>query len=217
MSQATPAMSAASVKPTSLPISELLSSRSPAVVPQYQRAYAWEDDQVTDLINDVKLLLPTPTKSRGHFYGGMVAIRTDDAAEPSGYFYRYRAKFSGCWHRARLPARRLRMRSASKRPRLRGKGGGGMSEPRYPSGKSVEVVVALRAYRDQAAIFGPHAKPGFSINGQVGDNHQDAVVSVPEVLNQFRHGFTEGDVPEYAEAFRQVLDDLMAKHWQEGT
>ncbi|TYB47889.1 DUF262 domain-containing protein [Actinomadura chibensis] len=87
MSQATPAMSAASVKPTSLPISELLSSRSPAVVPQYQRAYAWEDDQVTDLINDVKLLLPTPTKSRGHFYGGMVAIRTDDAAEPSGHFY----------------------------------------------------------------------------------------------------------------------------------
>lgn len=87
MSHVTPAMSAASVKPTSLPISELLSSRSPAVVPQYQRAYAWEDDQVTDLINDVKLLLPTPTKSRGHFYGGMVAIRTEDAAEPSGYFY----------------------------------------------------------------------------------------------------------------------------------
>lgn len=87
MSQITPAMSAASVKPTSLPLSELLSSRSPAVVPQYQRAYAWEDDQVADLINDVKLLLPTPTKSRGHFYGGMVAIRTDDVAEPSGHFY----------------------------------------------------------------------------------------------------------------------------------
>lgn len=61
------------------------------------------------------------------------------------------------------------MRSASKKPRLRSKGGGGMSEPRYPSDKSVEVVVILRAYRDQAAIFGPHAKPGFSINGQVGD------------------------------------------------
>jgi hypothetical protein len=70
------------------------------------------------------------------------------------------------------------MRSASKKPRLRAKGGGGMSEPRYPSEKSVEVVVTLRAYRDQAAITGPHAKPGFSINGQVGDNHQDAVVAV---------------------------------------
>ena len=109
------------------------------------------------------------------------------------------------------------MRSASKKPRLRSKGRGGVSEPRYPSEKSVEVVVTLRAYREQAAIFGPHAKPGFSINGQVGDNHQDAVVAVAEVLNQFRLGFTEGTVPEYAEAFREALNDLMAKHWQEGT
>jgi hypothetical protein len=80
------------------------------------------------------------------------------------------------------------MRSASNRPRLRRKGGG-MSEPRYPSEKSVEVVVTLKAYRDQVAIIGPHAKPGFSINGQDSDNHQDAVVAVAEVLNQFRHGF----------------------------
>jgi hypothetical protein len=106
------------------------------------------------------------------------------------------------------------MRSASKKPRLRTKGGG-MCEPRYPSEKSVEGAVILRAYRDQAAITGPHAKPGFSINGQVGDNHQDAVVAVAEVLNQFRHGFTEGGVPEYAEAFRETLDDLIAKHWRE--
>jgi hypothetical protein len=81
------AMSSASVKPTSLPVSELLSSRSPAVVPRYQRAYAWEDDQVSDLIEDVKLLLPTPTRTRGHFYGGMVAIRVDDPAEASGTKY----------------------------------------------------------------------------------------------------------------------------------
>jgi hypothetical protein len=108
------------------------------------------------------------------------------------------------------------MRSASKKPRLRTKGGG-MSKPRYPSEKSVEVAVTLRAYRDQAAITEPHAKPGFSIKGQVGDNHQDAVVAVAEVLNQFRHGFTEGGVPEYAEAFRETLDDLIAKHWREET
>ena len=74
-----------------------------------------------------------------------------------------------------------------------------MSEPRYPSEKSVEVIATLKAYRDQAAIIGPHAKPGFSINGQVGDNHQDAMVAVAEVLNQFRRGFTEGGVPEYTE------------------
>jgi len=78
------------------------------------------------------------------------------------------------------------MRSASRKPRLRSKGGGGISKPRYPSEKPAEVVVTLRAYRDQGAIIGPHAKPGFSINGQVGDNHQDAVVAVAEVLNR-RH------------------------------
>jgi hypothetical protein len=92
-----------------------------------------------------------------------------------------------------------------------------MSEPRFPSGKSVEVVVKLKAYRDQAAIFGPKAKPGFSINDQVSDNQQDAVVAVAEVLNQFRYGFTEGDVREYAEAFSEALDDLIAKHWPERT
>jgi hypothetical protein len=107
------------------------------------------------------------------------------------------------------------MRSTSKKPKLRWKAG--MSPPRFPSDKSVEVVVTLKAYRDQAGIFGPHGKPGFEVNDQVGDNNQDAVVAVAEVLNQFRHGFMEGGVPEYAEAFSGALDDLMAKHWPEGT
>lgn len=108
------------------------------------------------------------------------------------------------------------MRSRSKRPRLRSKGRG-MSEPRFPSEKSAEVVVTLRAYRDQAGIFGPNAKPGFEINKQVNDSNQDAVVAVAEVLNQFRYGFTEGGVAEYAEAFSEALDDLIAKHWPAGT
>jgi hypothetical protein len=110
----------------------------------------------------------------------------------------------------------MTMRSSSKKPRLRTKGPG-MSQPRLPSPKSVEVAVILRAYRDQDGIVGPNAKPGFELNGQVGDNHQDAVVAVAEVLNQFRHGFTKGDVPEYAEAFNEALHDLMAKHWPEET
>jgi hypothetical protein len=40
----------------------------------------------------------------------------------------------------------------------------------------------------------------------VGDNQQDAVVAVAEMLNQFPHGFTKGGVPEYAEAFSEVLN-----------
>lgn len=106
--------------------------------------------------------------------------------------------------------------SSSRKPKLCGKGGGGMSDPRYPrGGKSVEVIVKLKAYRDQAAIVGSTSKPGFEINEQLSNNNQDAVVAVAEVLNQFRHGFTEGDVPEYATAFGEALSDLMAKHWPE--
>lgn len=104
------------------------------------------------------------------------------------------------------------MQSASKKPGLRSKGRG-MSEPRFPSDKSVEVKVILKAYRDQAAIFGSNAKPGFEINYQVGDNQQDAFVAVAEVLNQFYYGFTQGGVPEYAQAFSEALSDLVAKHW----
>jgi hypothetical protein len=85
------------------------------------------------------------------------------------------------------------MRSSSKKPKLRWKAG--MSQPRFPSEKWVAVAVTLRAYRDQAGIFGPHAKPGFEVNGQVGDNNQDAVVAVAEVQNQFRHGFTRAACP----------------------
>jgi uncharacterized protein with ParB-like and HNH nuclease domain len=45
-------MTADSVKPTSLPLGVLLSQRYPAYVPRYQRGYAWEDEQVEDLIED---------------------------------------------------------------------------------------------------------------------------------------------------------------------
>ncbi len=107
------------------------------------------------------------------------------------------------------------VRSTSRKPRLRRKGNAGMSEPRYPSDKSVEVAVTVRAYRDQAAIIGPNPKPGFLLNGQVSDDNQDAVVAVAELLNQFRHGFTEGGVPVYATAFGDALSDIMAKHWPE--
>src|SRR5262245_53390631 len=107
------------------------------------------------------------------------------------------------------------VQSSSRKPRLRKKGNSGMSEPRYPSDKSVEVDVRLRAYRDQAAITGPNPKPGFMLNGQVSDDNQDAVVAVAEVLNQFRHGFAEGEVPEYATAFGEALRDIIAKHWPE--
>jgi hypothetical protein len=83
----TPSLSAANIKPTSLPINELLSSRYPAHVPRYQRAYAWDDDQVSDLIHDVEALLSEKPGTRGHFYGAMVAITKHDSAEPGSTVY----------------------------------------------------------------------------------------------------------------------------------
>ena len=88
-----------------------------------------------------------------------------------------------------------------------------MNDPVVP-GHTLAMDVGAASW--PTGIFGPNAKPGFSVSGQVGDNHQDGVVAVAEVLNQFRHGFTEGGVPEYAEAFSEALNDLMAKHWPEG-
>lgn len=87
MAGRTPAMNAASIKPTSLPIGELLDSRSPARVPRYQRAYAWTDENVTDLIEDVRRLFPFQKGEAGHFYGGMVAIAVPDASEARGLYY----------------------------------------------------------------------------------------------------------------------------------
>lgn len=80
-------MSADSVKPTSLPLGVLLSQRYPAYVPRYQRGYAWEDEQVEDLIEDVTALVAAGSGTRGHFYGGMVAISVPDAMETGGHRY----------------------------------------------------------------------------------------------------------------------------------
>jgi hypothetical protein len=74
MASATPVMLADHVKPTSLPVHDLLAHRYPARVPRYQRPYAWDDEHVSDLIEDLTKIMPTRTGTRGHFYGGMVAI-----------------------------------------------------------------------------------------------------------------------------------------------
>lgn len=83
----TPVMTADSVKPTSLPLGVLLSQRYPAYVPRYQRGYAWDDEPVEDLIEDVAALVAAGTGTRGHFYGGMVAISVPDASETGGHQY----------------------------------------------------------------------------------------------------------------------------------
>ncbi|MBU3063558.1 DUF262 domain-containing HNH endonuclease family protein [Nocardia sp. NEAU-G5] len=111
-------MSAASVRPTSLPISKLLANRSPARVPRYQRSYAWTDEQVGDLIDDIKRLLPTQTGTRGHFYGGMVAIEIGDSASAEGTIYEIvdgqQRLATFCLLLAQISARATELRSVAK-------------------------------------------------------------------------------------------------------
>ncbi|MDG4803139.1 DUF262 domain-containing HNH endonuclease family protein [Micromonospora sp. WMMD980] len=87
MSNPSPVMTAAGVKPTSLRIRDLLDSRYPARVPRYQRGYAWTDENVIDLIEDLKRLLAKNPGEAGHFYGGMVAISVPDTSEPRGSYF----------------------------------------------------------------------------------------------------------------------------------
>ncbi len=62
----------------SSPFGDLISRRVPFVVPKYQRAYAWEEGEVTDFIRDLKELyerrLNDPSRPKKHFFGGIVSV-----------------------------------------------------------------------------------------------------------------------------------------------
>ncbi len=61
-----------------LTIAEVFRNNHPFYVPKYQRGYAWEDDEISDFITDIKKLLDQTDSLKPHFMGGLVhvAIRT---------------------------------------------------------------------------------------------------------------------------------------------
>ncbi|MEV8634574.1 DUF262 domain-containing HNH endonuclease family protein [Streptosporangium sp. NPDC051023] len=73
--------SASSVKPSSLPVGELLEKRSPFRVPKYQRPYAWDAEKVGEFIDDILALLSKGESD--HFFGSMVAIQVADHSQAS--------------------------------------------------------------------------------------------------------------------------------------
>lgn len=69
-----------------LRLGELISRRNPFVVPKYQRAYAWDEDEVKDFVSDIQTLYQArsenPDKPRSHFIGGVVTV---DNPAPNTY------------------------------------------------------------------------------------------------------------------------------------
>ncbi|NNJ10283.1 DUF262 domain-containing protein [Chloroflexales bacterium ZM16-3] len=62
-------------------IATLLYQKMPFVVPKYQRAYAWEDEEIEDFINDILKLythrIDNPSSEKKHFFGGIVSINKE--------------------------------------------------------------------------------------------------------------------------------------------
>lgn len=68
---------------TQLSIQRLLSSNAEYVIPMYQRNYAWEEGEITQLIQDVIDYLPKQDKpSRNYYIGSLVVYERPDSKTP---------------------------------------------------------------------------------------------------------------------------------------
>lgn len=70
-------------KPKQLSIRELLDGNDKYVIPMYQRNYAWEEGEITQLIQDVIDYLPKPgDKARNYYIGSLVVDERPDSKTP---------------------------------------------------------------------------------------------------------------------------------------
>jgi hypothetical protein len=68
---------------TQLSIQQLLSGKVEYVIPMYQRNYAWEEGEITQLIQDVIDYLPKPgDKARNYYIGSLVVYERPDTKTP---------------------------------------------------------------------------------------------------------------------------------------
>lgn len=76
------------IKPTQLAVKFLFEQNHTFQVPKYQRDYAWDDEAINDFVEDIErcLLTRTSGEKRNHFFGGIVAFRSDvPASNRSNY------------------------------------------------------------------------------------------------------------------------------------
>lgn len=70
-------------KPKQLSIRELLDGNDEYVIPMYQRNYAWEEGEITQLIQDVIDYLPEPNQpARNYYIGSLVVYERADSNTP---------------------------------------------------------------------------------------------------------------------------------------
>lgn len=77
--------------PERLTIGAMLRTRYPLLVPPYQRAYAWERDEVTDFVSDVQGLAKVREggeQPRSQFFGGVVSVYEVVPGSTAGGEYR---------------------------------------------------------------------------------------------------------------------------------
>jgi hypothetical protein len=67
------------IKPTQLAVKFLFEQNHTFQVPKYQRGYAWDDEAISDFIEDIERCLNTRAAGsrRNHFFGGIVTVRSD--------------------------------------------------------------------------------------------------------------------------------------------
>lgn len=63
--------------PTDIRIGDLLFNRLPFVIPKYQRAYAWEQEELDDFVKDLREAWEARVtgKPKSHFFGGLVSVQ----------------------------------------------------------------------------------------------------------------------------------------------
>ena len=72
-------------------IGDLIAQRKPFFVPIYQRAYAWEAEEIDDFVNDLQVIYEAQLSDSStqivHFFGGLVSVDQFAPQTQTGHRY----------------------------------------------------------------------------------------------------------------------------------
>jgi len=75
--------------PSYITIGDLFYKRQPFEIPKYQRAFAWEGENIDDFVEDLQKCwkLRVDSTSNSHFFGGIVSIQLTRSGTGPGHIY----------------------------------------------------------------------------------------------------------------------------------